>query len=243
MSSLIGPIAPSPGALVCTFRRKSDNALVDVPNAEIRLRSPTGVETVLPATRLSVGTYQAGSLASPIVLDSGTWTAKGWSPVVGDLVYPDEVKLVVKGTAVSGGGSSLPATAAWNGNPFAPWTVTTTDATQTLLVRIPLAADQGVFFNGSLLATRLDGASNGPTSFRSGGGLWRRIGSAAPSFDTDAAGLYGFTGALASVWTNAVLSGISATCVVNTDSIDLMVTGKVGATIRWTVIPNSWTYL
>lgn len=239
MSSLTGPIAPAPGRFVVTFTRKSDGALVDVPNSQIRVRSPSGTLVSLALTRLSLGTYAAGSTASPTYLDGeGKWLAEGSSSVPGDLVYPDEITVTVKSDGFPSGSTTLqPAVAPTDGNSFARWTVTTTDATPTRLARIPLAADEAVE-----IAISVFGVSGANAFERVGLAFYKRTGSAAPVLDTDAIAA-GLTGVFGSSWGNAALTAATAAFAINTDSIDINVTGIAATTIRWSLQTGAWFYV
>jgi len=246
MSSLTGNIAPAPGRLKLTITTKDTNEPWDVPNAEIRLRSPSGALVTLAITRVSKGVYVAGSVDAPVVLDGkGTWKAEGHSPVIGDLLYPDKIEVVVESDDFPAGSAPLqPAIGPTDGNPFARWTTTTTDATPTRLVHIPIGPGEGIFTAGGALVLR---PSDGLSALMTGGGVARRIGTAAPAWDTSPSGPSGSgygDGTWASVWTGTGLAGVSAAWVLNADSIDMVVTGLVGSTLRWTLFgAPAWQYL
>lgn len=121
-----------------------------------------------------------------------------------------------------------------SGNPWAPYRITTTDATPTLLLRIPVAADQGVWVQPTswpAMVLRLDGANAGDSTSLSLYGPLRRIGAAAP---TTIPGLVWIPAGSFYPTPPTGLVGIAAAATISTDHIDVMVTGLVGATIRWT---------
>lgn len=238
--------APAPVTPQVTFTLRSTGALVDVPNAEIRVRSPSGTVTVLPVVRLSLGTY---AVASTFICDgAGPWHFEGHSPVVGDLVKASANTITVDSTGFPSSSSSLPATAAWTGNPFASYSVVTTDATPTLLLRIPVAADQGIYTSLKIWARRLD---TGASAEFDGSGVIRRLGSASPTGDPDN-GIW-WVGPILSVatspyplqaqHTNATLSAANCYAFVNADSVDFFVVGLAGVTIRWGMASPGWSYL
>lgn len=240
--------APAPVTPQVTFTLRSTGALVDVPNAEIRVRSPSGTVTVLPVVRLSLGTY---AVASTFVCDgAGPWHFEGHSPVVGDLVKASADTITVDSTGFPSSSSSLPATAAWDGNPFASYSVVTTDATPTLLVRVPIAADQAIelMFDMRIYGRRLD---TGATCSYVGEGLIKRVGSASPVGDASNGGYW--TGPIFSTATSPYnfqplhgdVSLNSSNCYLfaNADSVDVFVVGVAGITMRWGMTSPGWSYL
>jgi len=95
VTPLAGLIWPAPSTAVLTLRDAA-GVLTDCANAQIRRRDPAGATVSLALTRVSLGTYQAGSEAVPLLhAQVGTWSYEGRSSVAADLVTPSLYQIAV----------------------------------------------------------------------------------------------------------------------------------------------------
>lgn len=171
----------------------------------------------------------------------GIWKGEAWTIGTGQGARKWQIEVIAADVAHV----PAPPAAPTGVNPIGIYAVVTTDATPTLLVRIPIAPDGAVYLMpaGYGFARRLDGPGAGTIRSVSCFGAFRRVGTGAPAPDQGGTG--GTTGSVGFFGggDSSSLEGISGATVIAADHLDVMVTGLPGATIRWTWPSPGWQYL